>query len=70
MEGRQHGKPVGYQQGLKERYRLHGDAKKHVSRHGQENISESSRKRKGRLPPGEDVTRSVSVLTFETAFFF
>ena len=52
----------------KEWHRLQEDAKKHVSaRQGQ---GEDVEKQKGRLPPGEEVTRGVYVLPFENGRFW
>ena len=56
-EGHQQSEAAGHQQGLKERHRLHGDAK-HVSAQQGEDLE----KQKGRLPAGEEVTRCVCFL--------
>ena len=66
MEGHQQIEAAGQQAGLNEWHRLHGDAKKHVSAWQGKDLE----KQKGRLPPGEEVTRRVYVLYHsQTAFF-
>ena len=69
-DGHQQREPAGHRQGGwgggGEGHRLHRGAKKHVSVRQGEDIE----KQTDRLPPREEVTRSVSVLPFENGLIF
>ena len=58
-------KPLVTDRGWEEGHGLHGDVKKHVSARQGEDIE----KQKDRLPPREEVTRSLCVLPFENGIF-
>ena len=54
QEGHQQREVAGHRQRLKEWHRLHGDGNKQVCARQEEDVE----KKKGRLPPGEEVTRA------------
>ena len=65
MESHQHGEGThGSPTGVKERHRMHGDAK-----HARVSARQDLEKQKGRPPLGEEKTRSVCVLSFENGLF-
>ena len=65
-EGHQQSEAAGNREGLKEGHTLRGEAKKHFSVWEGEDLE----KQKARLPPGEEVTRSVCALPFKNGPLF
>ena len=67
-DSHQQSKAACHRQGLKERHGQHGEAKKHVS--ASQALGEDLDKHlKGRLPPGEEVSRNVCDLPLEHSLF-